>query len=842
MMNTLLAAIAVVLLVALSSPSSAQSVPDDNWTIYILNDNCPDYTWGFTEQQTRRAFADIVRAHLDEMKRTDDQPPHNQDRYNMAVAQEAICFVEHYPDRKDELIGRIREGRILVSPYLCNTLWAFHGVEGVLRAFYPARRLEQEWGIPIDVAHHIELPSLPWGTATLLAGSGIRWLNVPYLAYDSTFGNLSNPPLFVYEGPDGSQLRVVLDRFASSSQSYTQGAHLLRNPDAIARQWLGHYAKLGGVYATRAILASGTHGDINPDSGRAARGFADAIIKYNSQPQPPARLVNATLRQFTDAVDMSQANAPFLPTIRGCFGHSWDLWPISLSKYATAMREGERRLLAAEALLAVAMSGQPEVATATTSQRRRAEWCLSMLSDHAWNGTDDRNKKHNADLRKSWSEELNYLADKLIEQGWAAAGVTPTSDSVVIFNSLSILRADLVRVAVPEGISGVAHDGQALVSQIVEEDGQRWMYFVSPRIPGFAMRQLALTAEPAPVAGSKLSATASALESPFYRLSVDAKSGGISSLVHKATGRELIAAGGSRTLLQNVYHDGQERPVSDVNCQVIASGPVLARLRVTGKIGDIDVTQFITAYADLDRIDVDIRFHKPVSTQQQYLCQMLPVLREGAAFRIETTGAVIRPQRQPAGDLLPGADPRRFAVQGFVEASTAEASLTIATIDAFMLRTDLGVPAFQAIGNDQNYKEVTRDQHGQTDFRFRYSLQARVGDYSGPAAFAFSRSAATPLLVKLGRLDGGRAMPSIAVDPSRAVATALKPADDGRGVILRLWETAGAKGSLSLRVSGYQRLTRTDLLERDEEALAASAGAVELMTRPLGFASLRLEP
>ena len=145
-----------------------------DWTVYVTNDNCPDYTWGLSEEQTRQAFADMVRGHLDEMQRTDKQPAENRDRYNMAVTQEALCFVEKYPDRKQELISRIREGRVYVSPYLCNSLWGMQSAEGVLRTFYPARRLEREWGIPLTTAHHIELPSLPWGTATLLAGCGIR--------------------------------------------------------------------------------------------------------------------------------------------------------------------------------------------------------------------------------------------------------------------------------------------------------------------------------------------------------------------------------------------------------------------------------------------------------------------------------------------------------------------------------------------------------------------------------------------------------------------------------------------------------------------------------------------
>ena len=65
------------------------------------------------------------------------------------------------------------------------------------------------------------------------------------------------------------------------------------------------------------------------------------------------RFINATLPMFCAAVDADEARKPFMPTLRGCFGHSWDTWPVSLAKYAAGMREGERQFLAAEALLAV---------------------------------------------------------------------------------------------------------------------------------------------------------------------------------------------------------------------------------------------------------------------------------------------------------------------------------------------------------------------------------------------------------------------------------------------------------------------------------------------------------
>jgi len=218
-------------------------------------------------------------------------------------------------------------------------------------------------------------------------------------------------------------------------------------------------------------------------------------------------------------------------------------------------------------------------------------------------------------------------------------------------------------------------------------------------------------------------------------------------------------------------------------------------------------------------------------------------LGDGAVVRIETTGAVIRPKPQPEGDLLPGADTRRFAVQGFLDASLRDGpGVTIAPLDAFVLRTDLGPLAFECLGNDQNYREVVQDQGGVTEFRFRYALRAHAKGYDQAEALAWSRSVATPLLVAAGQARGET--PSIQVDPARAIATCLKPADDPKagGVILRVWETAGRSEPLEVVVSGFSKAVRTDLLERDQEELKIVGGRVSLPIRPHGFAALRLLP
>jgi hypothetical protein len=279
--------------------------------------------------------------------------------------------------------------------------------------------------------------------------------------------------------------------------------------------------------------------------------------------------------------------------------------------------------------------------------------------------------------------------------------------------------------------------------------------------------------------------------------------------------------------------------LTSIKSEAVADGPVLARLRVTGIIEGACITNFMTVYTHLDRVDFDLHITKPAATEEERLCQVFPILRDGATLRIETTGAVIRPEL----DLQPGADTRRFAVQGFIDASLPDGpGVTIAPLDAFVLRLDLDPITLEALGNDQNYREVLHDQNRETDFRFRYSLRARTDGYSNAEAFTWSRSVSIPLLNTMGFIEPGPTdRYSIGVDPNRAFATCLKPADEN-GHITRLWEVGGKSGLISVGIEGYRRAFRTDLLERDIEELRVANGRTNVELCSYGFAGLRLIP
>jgi hypothetical protein len=622
---------------------------------------------------------------------------------------------------------------------------------------------------------------------------------------------------------------------------------VLKNPQSIAADWLPHYAALDPSYPGRCLLASGTHGDISPTSGNAARGFSESIARLNGDPRQPAKLVNATFSHFWKAMDEDLAKGGgALPTVRGCFGHSWELWPVSLARYVADLREGERNMLAAESLLAIAQAVQPQWVAAWTPMRREAEWNWAMLADHAWNGTNRDNQLHNAELRRRWSGNLLQLAAGLQDRAWSVL-VDPTQrNSLVVFNSLSFPRSGLVCLPWERGTAGVIDDTGAVASQVVDDavsGGQ--LCFVAREVPAFGFRAYRIErAAPGSSGAAKVQATASQLDGPFYRLGIDPQTGGIASLLHKLSGTEMVVGKG-RSLAQTVYFDGQAHTLQDVRSEIVAQGPVLGRVRTAGHIGGIEVSTQFTIYTGLDQVDVDVRIHAPADTRQHRICQVFPIAGDGAVVRVATPGAVVRPLRQPAGDLLPGADLRRMAVQDFVCATTDDVTVTLAPLDAFALRRDLDSLSFEALGNDQNYKEVVKDQNGVTDFRFRYAIQARPGKYDAATTAVFARSAVSPFLFTYGSLRPmGQPLPTLAVDPTRAMATCLKPADDSTpgGVILRLQEVAGKTGPVQVVQRGYQRAVVVDLLERDEGDAPVRSGSVALELRGHGLSAVRLLP
>ena len=80
----------------------------------------------------------------------------------------------------------------------------------------------------------------------------------------------------------------------------------------------------------------------------------------------------------------------------------------------------------------------------------------------------------------------------------------------------------------------------------------------------------------------------------------------------------------------------------------------------------------------------------------------------------------------------------------------------------------------------------------------------------------------------------------VEIEPATLVLSALKPAEDGDGVIVRVYNIADepVKGRVRLNAA-FGKVERVNLNEEEAEALDAREGGVELSLRPNEIVTLR---
>ena len=185
---------------------------------------------------------------------------------------------------------------------------------------------------------------------------------------------------------------------------------------------------------------------------------------------------------------------------------------------------------------------------------------------------------------------------------------------VVAFNTLSVDRNDVIWFDAPEDVTALEDaDGNRFPVQFVEG---RACAFVKG-IPSLGARGYRFVkGEPA---GTLLHADTDGFDTPFFRGAFDGAMR-IASLVDKRNGRELCRPGEVLNRIVcyenrphkydawdiNIYYDQRKWEVDDLRgVEVVATGPVLTRLRARYAFNRSVITQDVTFYADIDRIDFD---------------------------------------------------------------------------------------------------------------------------------------------------------------------------------------------------------------------------------------------
>lgn len=270
-------------------------------------------------------------------------------------------------------------------------------------------------------------------------------------------------------------------------------------------------------------------------------------------------------------------------------------------------------------------------------------WRQLMYGAHHDAITGSESDQVYLDLLSSWrdawttSEGLKAAAlTALASSGISserAAGDPPTR--VVVFNSLSWTRADLVTFEVPSPSTVETVEGQGVNSTCEQlASGAFLLQFVAEAVPSLGYRQYLLREVSADQVGWSTDSSTS-ISNQRFSLSIDPEHGGaIVQLIDRRDDTEIVGSGGRANELL-LYDEYPEHPVTKLGpwqllprggpLESSASRPAVHEARrsgvgeqlvVRGTLGDVSFTQTISLWKGLDRVDCETRIEDFAGSDQ----------------------------------------------------------------------------------------------------------------------------------------------------------------------------------------------------------------------------------
>lgn len=345
----------------------------------------------------------------------------------------------------------------------------------------------------------------------------------------------------------------------------------------------------------------------------------------------------------------------------------------------------------------------------------------------------------------------------------------------------------------------------------------RDLLFIAEKVPSLGYRTYRLQPRSGqPVFPIAVTATAATLENAWYKLEVDSLTGSVRSLIDKETGRDLVDPNALHPFGALVIRDpsGNETLSSCSSVRASASGPLAASLCIRlSAHGHPCIELTLTLYSGEKRLDIGVALLKD-STPLLETHLALPFNLPQGRFRYEGPLCILN----PSTDMMPGAYADRLTMQNWVSASDAGLTVLLSSHEApvmslarlwpgrlspahsAVVRKDMEHPIQKAedLRGGAIYSLLTANNFG-TNFAvsqcgsmlFRYCLTTTSGPLSDAQASALGQRFLNPFKTIFTKHPGPRpllpANSLLSIDNPAIRLVALKQAEAGNGLILRLW-------------------------------------------------------
>ena len=781
-----------------------------------------------TRRKGRRTFASVLGL----MNRYEDFT------FNQSSAQLYAWIEEDDPALFERVRERVAEGRWeTVGGSWCEPDCQVTGGESFVRQLlYGQRYFESRFGRRSTVAWLPDAFGFSPGIPQLLRGAGISGFFTAKLKWSET--NRFPHDLFWWEGIDGS--RVTAHTILNPGADY--------NGDVVPFDLLGVWENFRGKRRHQESIFAFGWGD---GGGGPSEKMLENYARLKDFPAlPRLRMARVDEHFGSFPQDLPKwVGELYLELHRGTL--------TSQGKVKKLNREGEHRLLEAEAFGTIAALHDAEY----PAQELDRLWKILLLNQFHDILPGSSISEVYEDAHGQLAEVVEH-ATKLRDAALRhiAAGAGPVAGKTVLVANAGLAPRPL-SVLLPELSLG----GEAIVTDALVTDAggkplpsQRTAEGVLVHDPernvpaiGWTTLRLERRENPQHVSsGARVERFGGTvvLENEVLRVEIGSD-GTLHRVYDRALGREALDGRGNQ--LWAYVDKPREWDAWDVNedyelegeevgavesLEVVEDGPLRASVRVERRWRSSRITQTYRLCAGSRRLDVEteISWHE----RQVLLRALFPLAIRSHEATFETMyGAHRRPTHRNTSW-----DSTRFEVSAHRFADLSEPDYGVALLNdgkyGYSARDNvLGLSLLRS----PMYPDPLADEG---DHRFTYGLFPHPGDWTEAGVVEEAFALNSPLFAVPGTRDGSpqAGLGLASVEGLEVALGSLKMAEDGRAVVLRLYEPRGARGGCAVHFArGVERVERANLLEEAEGPVEVSGGTVRLELRPFEVVTLRVE-
>ena len=451
---------------------------------------------------------------------------------------------------------------------------------------------------------------------------------------------------------------------------------------------------------------------------------------------------------------------------------------------------------------------------------------------------------------------VHVTAEKVIDSSMnafaALVDTSKLSHPIIVWNTLPFARSGLVSLPW-EGADDVvvlAPNGQPARTQLIEEAGERRLLAEVLDVPSmgyliFDLLEGAMPEEVIPAVTDAATANARVLENDLVRVEIDER-GGVASFFDKQAGRELIAGDAVGNLFQR-FDDRLSAREAGGECAEDLLGPADISVRECGALrASLRVVRELTPRAHLvqdicleaNSRRLDFVTHIDWQEEQALLKVAFPVNIHNtrASYEIQF-GHVERPTHQNAR-----CDAARAEAPAHKWADLSESDYGIALLNDGRYSYDIHGNVMRLTLLRAPKGAGARREWGGHDFT--YSLLPHRGEVTNSGVPLGGYDLNVPLYVRRIPVQEGilaQTHSYFRLDKPNLIIESVKRAEDGNGIIIRLYEAFRRRGTARLLINGLcSAASRTDLRERTQQELEVQGGAILLHYRPFEIITLRL--